>query len=88
MKCTRCDGTGFLNLEQLPSDFYGKGFEGDRERVLAWMDTSEYDNDVQVCDCCGDGDAWHGIPGEHYSPDDRAGQDGPYAGNGGYAHCH
>jgi len=24
-------------------------------------------HDVQVCDCCGDGDGWYGIPGEHYN---------------------
>ena len=56
--------------------------------ILAWI--SSHDNhDVQVCDCCGDGNnKWYGEPGSHYSDDDPAGNDGPYAYNGGFCECH
>ena len=82
MVCTRCEGTGFLNIGQCPLDLYE-----DREAVLAWIATNA-DHDIQVCDCCGNGEDWYGVPGEHYNTDDPRGPDGPYASNGGLCKCH
>jgi hypothetical protein len=45
------------------------------------------DHDVTVCDCCGDGEEWYGVHGEHYGPEDPPGPDGPYAYNGGLCEC-
>lgn len=65
MTCTRCESTGFLNVSQLP-DIVIEDWEesGDNEVVLRWIKYNN-DHDVVVCDCCGDGGSWHGIPGEH-----------------------
>lgn len=87
MNCTRCQSTGFLNLEQVPDEIltaFNK--TGDVDLVLSWIiDTAsrrdregcachinppcsicvECVHDVQVCDCCGDGESWHGQPGAH-----------------------
>lgn len=81
--CTRCGGTGFLNLHQItdPIDLTSE------DQILKWI--RENDNhDVQVCDCCGDGEYWYGVPGEHYNDDDPPGPNGPYAFNGGLCKCH
>jgi len=85
MICTRCEGTGFLNTHQLPD-----GVDGyDQDAVLGWLKSPEgQESDVQICDCCGDGDRWYGVPGEHYGFDDPPGLGGPYVYNGGYARCH
>lgn len=86
MICTRCDGTGFLNIHQLPD-----GVDHDMESVEKWLKTAGecgVNHDVQPCDCCGDGEGWYGTPGEHYGPDDRQGPTGPYASNGGLCQCH
>lgn len=104
LTCTRCNGTGFLNIEQVP--------EGIREQgpaaVRDWMEQRNLDidlidcvchiappcgrcellHDVQVCDCCGDGENWHGEPGQHYTVADPEGDDGPYRYNGGLCECH
>jgi hypothetical protein len=62
MNCTRCDGTGFLNLHQIPdSELYHLDSP---EAIAEWMERNQ-DNDVQVCDCCGNGEDWYGTPGEH-----------------------
>ncbi len=82
--CTRCDGTGFLNLHQIPSHEIDKTV---RRIVLHWIKVKS-DHDVQVCDCCGDSEAWHGVPGQHYGIDDPQGDHGPYAYNGGLCECH
>lgn len=83
--CTRCDGTGFLNLDQLgPLDVDDVN---DRDAVLLWISENDQ-HDVQVCDCCGDGYGWYGEPGQHYGPDDPKGDHGPYASNGGLCRCH
>lgn len=85
LPCTRCDSTGFLNIEQLPesvhesSDFV--------EDALQWIQDNA-DHDVTVCDCCGDGEGWYGDPGEHYGPNDPPGRNGPYDANGGLCRCH
>lgn len=84
MKCTRCDGTGFLNDGQIPEDVRDRDHEG----ILRWMQFTEMNHDISVCDCCGDGNYWYGTPGEHYGPDDPRGDDGPYAYNGGLCECH
>jgi len=86
--CTRCQGTGFLNLHQIPDDdlaYIGDDFIGG---VLEWIDSQTESHDVIVCDCCGDGDEWYGEPGEHYGPQDPSGDSGPYAYNGGLCECH
>lgn len=81
-KCTRCGGSGFLNTEQLPfTEAVGP------EDILRWIKAND-DHDVCVCDCCGNGESWYGVPGEHYNSDDQPGRDGPYAYNGGLCECH
>ncbi len=83
MNCTRCDGTGFLNLHQIPdSELY---YLDSPEAIAEWMERNQ-DNDVQVCDCCGNGESHYGTPGEHDSRD--YGQSGPYAYNGGLPECY
>ncbi len=67
MTCTRCESTGFLNVSQLPDAVIMDWEEsGDYEVVLQWIKDNE-DHDVSVCDCCGDGEGWHGIAGEHHN---------------------
>lgn len=90
--CTRCESTGFLNVDQLPFDMYSNA--DPIESVWGWInemakkDPPNDAHDVSVCDCCGDGEAsWHGTPGEHYGDEDPRGMDGPYAYNGGLCEC-
>lgn len=83
MICTRCGGTGFLNLEQCPLVLEDVG----HELILEWI-IANTEHDVQVCDCCGNGESWYGEPGNHYGPDDLSGPAGPYAYNGGLSECH
>ena len=88
LNCTRCEGTGFLNHEFIedlvPSsiaeckDFHDQGL---------WLIENYQDHDVSVCDCCGNGENWHDVPGEHYNADNK-GKNGPYAYNGGLCECH
>ena len=84
LTCTRCEGSGFLNLWQIPG---GDIDVDNHDWVLKWI-ASNKDHDVAVCDCCGDGEEWYGTPGEHYGPDDPPGRQGPYDSNGGFCHCH
>jgi len=84
MTCTRCGGTGFLNLEQMEDVIPESGDLV--EFVLEWI-ANHTDHDVQVCDCCGDGTGWYGEPGEHYNSEDPVGKYGPYAYNGGLCEC-
>ena len=83
LTCTRCDGTGFVNLDQIddPIDL------SNERQILQWIEANS-DHDVAVCDCCGDGETWYGVPGEHYNADDPPGHDGPYNYNGGLCECH
>ena len=83
MVCTRCDGWGFTNMEQLPDDA-----PQDPYRLREWLKTWAEPNDVAVCDCCGDGEEWYGEPGQHYGSQDPPGKNGPYAYNGGLCECH
>jgi hypothetical protein len=87
--CTRCDGTGFLNIEQVEDDLQIRIVaEGlNHEEVLKWIARNK-DHDVKVCDCCGDGEGWYGEPGQHYTSQDPIGKNGPYAYNGGLCECH
>lgn len=82
MTCTRCDNTGFLNVHQLPDGVLELGVDA----VLVWIKAQTEPHDVQVCDCCGDGELWNGAPGEHNSAD--YGSSGPYAYNGGLPECY
>lgn len=88
MNCTRCRGTGFLNLDQIPDR--DMSLLGAAEvwhlAVLGWIEDANRAlaasggcschinppcsyclslHDVSVCDCCGNGEDWHGTPGEH-----------------------
>jgi len=83
MTCTRCESTGFLNIDQIGDWAEDK----DHDEILQWIIDNE-DHDVSVCDCCGDSEYWYGIPGEHYNENDPGGNEGPYAYNGGLCKCH
>ena len=87
LTCTRCESSGFLNIHQIPEDICRLWDNDGHEVIIEWM-KSNTDNDVQVCDCCGDGEYWYGIPGEHYNHEDPPGHDGPYDYNGGLCECH
>lgn len=84
MVCTRCEGSGFLNTHQIPDGLLDRGADA----VFDWMAERTAPHDVQVCDCCGDGEGWYGTPGQHYESDDPPGHSGPYAYNGGLCECH
>lgn len=90
MTCTRCDGTGFLNIHQIQDKMLNEldeiGAEDFNSKYFLFIDSD--DNDVQICDCCGNGDEWYGIPGEHYTSEDPRGENGPYRYNGGSCECH
>jgi hypothetical protein len=85
--CTRCQGTGFLNIHQLDEQHLELFDEHGPSVVLQWISNSD-EYDVQVCDCCGDGENWHGEAGSHYIGGDEIGVRGPYAYNGGLCECH
>ena len=88
--CTRCDGSGFLNINQIDDEILieAKNSPDFCDFVLKWMKSHKaLGHDVQVCDCCGDGDSWHGVPGEHYNEWDPRGFLGPYNYNGGLCEC-
>lgn len=86
--CTRCEGTGFLNLHQIPDAILVAMDSDYRELVPKWITEQTEPHDVQVCDCCGNGETWYGEPGQHYGADDPPGPNGPYASNGGLCCCH
>lgn len=90
MICNVCGGTGFKNLHQIPDkqiDIFLNTTGNFINVILAWISSND-NHDVQVCDCCGDGNnKWYGEPGSHYSDDDPIGNDGPYAYNGGLSEC-
>jgi len=89
LTCTRCDSTGFLDIYQVPDEDIVR-FENSPDfcdAVKAWMMSNE-GHDVTICDCCGNGESWYGVPGEHYNADDPPGKNGPYVFNGGLCRCH
>lgn len=99
LTCNRCQGTGFLNLHQIieagvasfkeredEQPFYVAFLLTCIEAELKKIKETEV-HDIQVCDCCGDGEEWYGVPGEHYNEDDPQGTDGVYAYNGGLCEC-
>ena len=90
MNCTRCEGTGFLNLQQVDEETLEQFDKtGDNDVIFEWMKRHPEPHEVSVCDCCGDGESdWYGVQGEHYSNDDPPGPSGPYASNGGLCRCH
>lgn len=73
MNCTRCDGSGFLNLDQIPDaemqqiDAMADDTMDRAMAILGWMYLQKTPNDVCICDCCGDddGENWHFEPGVH-----------------------
>jgi len=71
MVCTRCSGTGFINLDQIDPEIYGMDVPDltSEESILKWIN-SHIGHEVSVCDCCGDGLYWYDVPGEHYISDD------------------
>ena len=79
--CTRCSGSGFLNVDQIPESVLCTDHI---EKIKNWVQSNE-GHDVQVCDCCGDGEEWHKIPGEHYNGEEHG---GAYDYNGGLCECH
>lgn len=89
MQCTRCEGSGFLNTEQISEEKLVQFYDSDdfNDAVLDWIKNNK-NHDVSVCDCCGDGEDWYGVAGEHYNSEDPQGKNGPYASNGGLCHCH
>lgn len=58
--CTRCQGTGFLNLHQVDPETLSRfeSDEGTAQVIFDWMKAHGDKHDVQVCDCCGNGDEW------------------------------
>lgn len=85
--CTRCGGSGFINLEQIPENELDIMSDDLVSKVPKWMSSNSC-HDVSVCDCCGNMDEWYGTPGEHYNKEDPYGDRGPYGYNGGYCECH
>lgn len=100
MICNPCEGTGFKNVDQFPRDMdthekrvawlLDRNSEIERSgdcscHVNPPCPRCELIHDIEICDCCGDGEGWYGVPGEHYGPDDPRGPRGPY---GGLAKCH
>ena len=86
LNCTRCEGTGFLNIDQISEDIDCDHL--DAFEILEWLNqTTSGVYDTGVCDCCGNGEGWYGNPGEHYNNEDPRGHEGPYAYNGGLCEC-
>ena len=83
MTCTRCSGTGFLNAGTIPANI----LDLSTEDILTWMNNTP-ETDVTVCACSGNGETWHGEPGQHYTSQDPRGRSGVYAYNGGLCECH
>ncbi len=88
MICTRCGGTGFINLHQIPDSELAAMDIDLVSLVPKWIEAQTEPHDVGICDCCGDGTGWYGEPGQHYGKDDPQGDRGPYHNNGGLCQCH
>jgi hypothetical protein len=85
MVCTKCDGFGFWNYQDLPDDMLKALDDGKLETIIDWL-KNNHDCAAAVCDCCGDGEGWYGEPGLHR--DCEYGKNGPYAYNGGLPKCY
>jgi hypothetical protein len=72
-----------LNIEQVPDELLN---DFNHDEILKWIKANPT-TDAQVCDCCGNGEYWYDIPGEHYNLCDPHGPEGPYAYNGGLCEC-
>ena len=73
--CTRCGGCGFLNIELVPIGVIilaNEGVSEFHEVISGWLADADV-TAVSVCDCCGNGENWHGTPGEHYNDEDPRG---------------
>jgi hypothetical protein len=86
--CTRCSGTGFINLHQIPEAELTAMNDDLASLVPKWIEKQTETHDRQICACCGDGEGWYGTPGEHYGNEDPPGDWGPYGSNGGLCQCH
>jgi hypothetical protein len=65
LNCTRCEGTGFINLHQVEDETLKKFDEsGDVQVILDWI-AAHGEHDVSVCDCCGNCETWGYEPGRH-----------------------
>ena len=86
MHCTRCDGIGFINLHQIPSDILDDAYKSEdfHQFILDWIKLQVEPHDVSVCDCCGNGDEWYNTPGEHFTGEDVS---ECYGYNGGLPEC-
>ena len=64
MICTRCDGTGFLNIVKVDEKTL-KTYASNHNInvILEWINKNK-DHNVSICDCCGNGLDWHWIPGQ------------------------
>lgn len=82
MTCTRCGGTGWLNVDDRICDQLDTMTI---DQILDWI-KSNADTDMSICDCCGDGTDWYNDPGEHDG--NHYGPNGPYAYNGGLPECY
>lgn len=83
MICTRCENTGFLNIFQVDEKTIEEFENIGTDIILKWIKENK-EHDVQVCDCCGDGQEWYGEPGEHYNGEE---EEGVYDYNGGFCEC-
>jgi len=87
MFCNSCQSTGFLNVDQAgvadPHDHAAVldwideqaakrvTLDGCSCHVCAPCSYCLVLHDVQVCDCCGNGEDWYGEPGYHYTQPDE-----------------
>jgi hypothetical protein len=88
--CTRCEGSGFLNLHQIPEAYLSmiENADDPLSKIKEWICKANRrgeKHDVRVCDCCGDGEGGHGIAGVHYNGEER---EGAYDYNRGICDCH
>ena len=59
--CNRCEGIGFLHVENLPEDINVLN----EEELLDWLEENG-GNGVYICDCCGNGKGgWKSVKGAH-----------------------
>jgi hypothetical protein len=85
--CTRCEGTGFLNLHQIADELAQFTCAELTFQFVQKFIEDHPDHDVTICDCCGDEGGWYGEPGQHYNDADPSGLGGPYEYNGGLCEC-